>query len=112
MEYNINEDYDEQTIRKDTGDYIKRFNQIDSEYEHLSIKERDMIKYHIFTGLCSYLISCCYTFIKDNFQIKSVIEIRFNSLQKECEKLKINDDLKHELIEDFKKVIAMITTME
>jgi hypothetical protein len=112
MEYNLNEGYNKKNITKEIGYYLTRISQVDSEFNELSKKERDMIKYHILTGLCSYLTSCCYTFIKEHSNLKSAIEIKFVSLQKECEKLKINDDLKHELIEDFKTVLAMVKTME
>ena len=112
MEYNLNENYDKDIIIQCIKDYLKNFANVDITFKKFSKKERDMIRYHHLTGLSSYLISCCYTFIKDQEKFKIAIKEKFESLQNECVKLEIKNDLKCELVKDFKNILNMIKTMD
>lgn len=112
MEYNLNENYDKQIILESIKDYLNNFSCIDTDFKDLDQKERDMMKYHNLIGLSSYLISCCYSFIKNETKFKLVVIQRFTNLQNECNELEINNELKYELIKNLKKVLDMINTME
>lgn len=112
MEYNLNEDYDKDDIIQCIKNYLNNFANVDITFKKFSKEERDMIKYHHLTGLSSYLISCCYTFIKDNENFKISVKERFESLQNECDKLEIKNDLKCELVDGFRNILNMIKIME
>lgn len=111
MEYNLNEKYDKGIIVESIRDYLNNLSCIDTDFKDLDEKERDMIRYHNLIGLSSYLIYCCYSFIKNQTKFKLVVIQRFKSLQNECNGLEINNELKYELIKNFKKVLDMINTM-
>lgn len=112
MEYNLNENYDKNIIIKNIKDYLKNIAFINTNFEDLDQKDKDMIKYHNLMGLSSYLISCCYTFIKNDKRFKSVVKRKFKDLQDDCNILELSNELKYELVENFKKLLNMIDIME
>lgn len=112
MEYNLNENYDKEIIEESIKDYLNNFFCINTDFKDLDKKEKDMIKYHNLFGLSSYLLCCCYSFIKNETKFKLIVKQKFKDLQNECNTLEINNELKYELIKNFKKVIDMINTME
>ena len=112
MEYNLNEDYDKDIIIGCIKDYLKSYYNIAITFKNFSKEEKDMIKYHHLTGLNSYLISYCYTFIKDHKKFKIKVKEKFESLQNECDELEIKNDFKCDLVDGFRNIINMIKTME
>lgn len=112
MEYNLNENYDKEIIIQIIKDYLNNISCINTDFKDLDEKEKDMIKYHNLFGLSSYLIYCCYTFIKNEKRFKITVKKKFEELQTVCDRLEINTKLKSELVENFKNVLDMIDTME
>ena len=112
MEYNLNENYNKNVIIKNIKDYLKNIACINTDFEDLDKKDKDMIKYHNLMGLSSYLIYCCYTFIKNDKRFKSVVKQKFKDLQNDCNILEISTELKSELIKNCKIILDMIDTMK
>ena len=112
MEYNLNENYNKDIIVENIKDYLNKIGCIKDDFKDLNKKEKDMMNYHNLIGLSSYLISCCYTFIKNEERFKITVKNKFTELQTECDKLEISTELKSELIENCKIVLDMIDTMK